>query len=81
MSEYLFELSLKNKWSWGEFPVIYSLPELDIQLRSLVPALFSAIKIMDNKVIVEVPHQVVSRVVAYLNHHWRCGVPLEIMGV
>ena len=35
----------------------------------------------NNKVIVEVPHQVLSRVVEYLSHHYQCGVPLEVMGV
>lgn len=82
MGEYLFEFGLKSDWSWGEFPVIYSLPELDRRLRSFVPALFSTIKIIDNKkIIVEVPHRVVPKIVEYLSHHYRCGVPLEVMGV
>jgi len=73
---------LKSDWSWGEYPVIYNLVELDRRLRSFVPALFSTIKIIDNKkIIVEVPHRVAPRVVEYLRIHYRCGVPLEVVGV
>jgi len=65
-----------------QMDVIYSLPELDKRLRSYVPALFFEIEIIDNKkVIVKIPHQTVPKIVDYLNRHYRCGVPLEIVGV
>jgi len=64
-----------------QMDVIYSIPALDKYLRSYVPALFSEIKIMHNKIIVEVPHRAVPAVSEYLERHYRCGVPLEVIGV
>jgi len=59
-----------NKDEWIKLYVdstmmFVNLFELDKRLRLFVPALFSRIKIVEDKIIVEVPHQVVSRVVEH----------------
>jgi len=60
---------------------IYNILALDKNLRSYVPALFTEIDITHDKVTVKVPHQVLSTVSDYLERHYRCGVPLEVIGV
>jgi len=63
-----------NKDEWIKLYVnssmmFVNLFELDKRLRLFVPALFSGIKIVEDKIIVEVPHQVVPRVAKYLKNH------------
>jgi len=60
---------------------ISNLQMLDEHLRSFVPALFTEIKIVDNEVTVEVPHQVAQRVADHLRLNYYVNVPLEVIGV
>ena len=61
--------------------VRFILPELDIHLRSIIPALFTEIKVTVDKVIVEVPLQVAPRIVVHLRGCYYIDVPLEVIGV
>jgi len=60
---------------------IFNLPLLDAHLRLFVPALFSEIKIVDKKIIVEVPDQAVPRIIKHLRDNYYINVPLEVIGV
>lgn len=60
----------------------FILPELDKHLRFFIPALFSEIKIMPDKIIVEVPFQVAQRVAENLSvSYYGIKIPLEVVGV
>jgi len=57
------------------------LPELDRHLRSLIPALFSEIKVTTDKIIVEVPDQSAPRIIKSLRGCYYIDVPLEVIGI
>jgi len=59
----------------------FVLPELDRHLRCLIPALFSEIKIMPDKIIVEVPCRAAPRIVQSLRGCYYIDVPLKVIGV
>ena len=54
---------------------------LDRHLRLFVPALFSKIEIMNNEVIVEVPHRVAPKIAKHLQDYYCINTPLEVIGV
>jgi len=62
-------------------PVIFNLRQLDSQLKLFVPSLFSKIEVTKFGVYVEVPYQVSSKLVKYLQDHCCLGVPVRVTGV
>lgn len=68
----------------GSFRPVYItdilIPMLERWVRLFVPALFSRIEIMSDRVIVEVPYQVAPRFVRHLRRY-RYDVHLEVIGV